>query len=565
MKQSESEKNYTPVGIFIPSPIALIQADPSGNPPSNIIQPPIEPIPSQFKPEKVLTLPAHVINPQQFPSQPFSHPKKSISPQIIPTSAISHLIPESEQTVAPVNIFGAPSNPSSQEDFFAESKKPAVSVFNPQSFSPSPQPSPSLVTEPPKVPTKIIEHSQAVSGFYQNINSPVASPSTFFNPFSAAEDIVASNSNTNIQTQPAPQLNSFFGGPAVQPIQSLLLETEAPIQSLTPQVPISTVLGLVTQEEPKTSNTNNFFDPSPFNPFQQQNDFNTVELTAQSEPNIITDVQNLTLDKENKDSLETATKNREEKIIKAEPISLFNTSFIESSNEQLTVETINYSESTAANEFTVQSFFNDPPLLTDVQENVQDSNYNLIRTNVLNKRIERIAQAENNLIAQDSSETLSIASVIVEPPSSAQSEISEYVSEPQPADVTSQSVPESLQSTQVCIINKILNLALLCINLISAFFLRYFGQDQTDGINIFNWLDKQGKDDIISNMASNEQSSTSVPTTATTTNIVYRPVYKHWFYKTTSESKRIWIPFSFNDSMLLEEAFTMQGRYYYYE
>lgn len=63
-------------------------------------------------------------------------------------------------------------------------------------------------------------------------------------------------------------------------------------------------------------------------------------------------------------------------------------------------------------------------------------------------------------------------------------------------------------------------------------------------------------------MASNEQSSTLIPTT-TTTNIVYRPVYKHWFYKTTGESKRFWIPFSFNDSMLLEEAFTQQGQYYY--
>lgn len=52
---------------------------------------------------------------------------------------------------------------------------------------------------------------------------------------------------------------------------------------------------------------------------------------------------------------------------------------------------------------------------------------------------------------------------------------------------------------------------------------------------------------------------TSTPTTSTSTNIAYRPVYKHWFYKTTSESKRIWIPFSFPDSMLLEEAFLANG------
>lgn len=461
LNQPEFGQNITPVGIFSPSPIALNQADPSGNSPKDIfnIQPHVEPITNQIQPEKVLTPPANVASPQPFSPQPFSHPEKAISPRIVPTSAAS----QSEQTV---NIFSASPNASSQRVFFAGPPQeifhakpepeniltPPIGVFNPQSFSPSPVPSPSVVTEPPKVPANIIEHSQAVSSFHsENISSPVSSPPTFFNPFSAAQDIVATNSATNIQTQPALQLNSFFGGPTAQPIQSSKSQTTAPIQSLTPQVPISTVFGSVTQEEPKTSNNNNFFGLSPFNPFQQQNDCNTDELTAQSEPNIIAELQNLTVDNENQDSLETATELKEE-TINAEPISLFNNSFVGSSNDQLSVETINYSASTAANEFTVQSFFNDPPLLTDVQENVQDSNYSLIRTNVLNKRIARIAQAENSLTGQDSCETLSTASVIVEPPSSAQSEISEYVSEPQPADVTSQSVPESLQNTQVCII-----------------------------------------------------------------------------------------------------------------
>lgn len=460
LNQPEFGQNIAPVGIFNPSPIVLHEA--LGNPPK-ILLPPIEPIPSQIQPEQVLTPPANVTNPQQFSSQSFSHPEKAISPQNIPISAANlQFIPNHKQTVAPVNIFSARSDASSQVNFLAgpsqeifyaklEPEKiltPPASVFNPQSFSPSPQPSLSLVSEPPKAPTNIIEHSQAASSFHQYISSPVSSPSTFFNPFSAAQDIVPTNSATNIQTQPAHQLNSFFGGSTAQPIQSLVLQSDAPIQTLTPQVPISPVFESVAQEKPN----NNFFDSTSLNPFEQQNDLNTVELTAQSESNIITDLQNLTIDKENKDSLETTPDNKEE-TIEAEPISLFNNSFIESPNDQLSVETINYSESTAANEFTVQSFFNDPPLLTEVQENVQDSNYSLIRTNVLNKRIERIAQAENRLAGQDSSETLSIASVIVEPPSSAQSEISEYVSEPQPADVTSQSIPESLQSTQVCFMN----------------------------------------------------------------------------------------------------------------
>lgn len=60
-------------------------------------------------------------------------------------------------------------------------------------------------------------------------------------------------------------------------------------------------------------------------------------------------------------------------------------------------------------------------------------------------------------------------------------------------------------------------------------------------------------------MAKTSNERTTTPYTNSAANIVYRPVYKHWFYKTTSESKRIWIPFSFTDSMLLEEAFVAKG------
>lgn len=82
-------------------------------------------------------------------------------------------------------------------------------------------------------------------------------------------------------------------------------------------------------------------------------------------------------------------------------------------------------------------------------------------------------------------------------------------------------------------------------------------QDQADGINIYSWLNKQESIE----MASTPTAQTSPTSPAgTSTNIAYRPVYKHWFYKTTSESKRIWIPFSFSDSMLLESALA-QGRH----
>lgn len=61
-------------------------------------------------------------------------------------------------------------------------------------------------------------------------------------------------------------------------------------------------------------------------------------------------------------------------------------------------------------------------------------------------------------------------------------------------------------------------------------------------------------------MATTPIERTSTPTTNASTNIAYRPVYKHWFYKITSESKKIWIPFSFTDSMLIEEAFLNKGK-----
>lgn len=52
---------------------------------------------------------------------------------------------------------------------------------------------------------------------------------------------------------------------------------------------------------------------------------------------------------------------------------------------------------------------------------------------------------------------------------------------------------------------------------------------------------------------------TSTPYSNTSANIVYRPVYKHWFYKTAADAKQIWAPFSFTDSMLLEEAYESKG------
>lgn len=70
----------------------------------------------------------------------------------------------------------------------------------------------------------------------------------------------------------------------------------------------------------------------------------------------------------------------------------------------------------------LQNFFNNPPPLTEIQQ--QDSNFNIIGNNLVNKRLATVATAANASI--DPAETLSASSNVVEPPSSAQSEFSEY-------------------------------------------------------------------------------------------------------------------------------------------
>lgn len=49
----------------------------------------------------------------------------------------------------------------------------------------------------------------------------------------------------------------------------------------------------------------------------------------------------------------------------------------------------------------------------------------------------------------------------------------------------------------------------------------------------------------------------SVP--ATSTPMVYRPIYKHWFYQKSKGVKDTWEPFSMTDSLEIEEAHVTQG------
>ncbi|XP_053682318.1 uncharacterized protein LOC128732903 isoform X2 [Sabethes cyaneus] len=46
----------------------------------------------------------------------------------------------------------------------------------------------------------------------------------------------------------------------------------------------------------------------------------------------------------------------------------------------------------------------------------------------------------------------------------------------------------------------------------------------------------------------------SMASISETTNVAYRPVYRHWFFKREMESKVLWLPFSMSDSLALEDA-----------
>lgn len=77
----------------------------------------------------------------------------------------------------------------------------------------------------------------------------------------------------------------------------------------------------------------------------------------------------------------------------------------------------------------------------------------------------------------------------------------------------------------------------------------YF-QDQIDGRNLFNIGLKP-----YTEMATSPDGAPPTTSPQSTTNIAYRPVYKHWFYGVTNDSKTVWSPFSMPDSMNLEDAF----------
>lgn len=347
--------------------------------------------------------------------------------------ATLHLLSQQEASAPPVTTFSpqVQSNPFAfgepsitdlskrQPEFVAEAP---ANIFNQQQSFPS---------------TVNFTEIESASAETVNLSSTGVQ---FFNPIDA-------NQNTS---QTPPQLTSFFGSENKTVAQPQVVAAPA-VSEIVPEarqiVPSSSGLDFGTSGQPIPFN-NNFFDTTPFNPFQQQQESNIATETFTQSDDIITGIQDLALDKEN--NLITATEENIQQISVIDPISFFNNNISTTATatatpiDQLSVT----STSTTSNEFSIQSFFNNPPPLSDLQENVQDSNYNLIRTNLLNKRIERVARIGNPIAGNESPEALSVASVIAEPSSSVQSELSEYAEQPI-ADSISQSVPESLQSNQV--------------------------------------------------------------------------------------------------------------------
>lgn len=90
-------------------------------------------------------------------------------------------------------------------------------------------------------------------------------------------------------------------------------------------------------------------------------------------------------------------------------------------------------------------------------------------------------------------------------------------------------------------------------------FLFFILQDTTDGRILFSLSSRSYTEMATSPTDSQRISPATSP--QSTTNVAYRPIYKHWFFSKISEAKVVWTPFSMADSMNLEEAFIAKSTY----
>lgn len=465
-----------PVQFFSPQPSATYLDEPPLPPPptTELFLPADQTVPSSVHPaapqptppqQVQLFSPAREAKPAaSFPEAPLTQ-VQFFKPDLIEASR-AQAFPATQAAQLPQSFSQFSSQPSAALPPRPQSNSsvqgnPIATAFSPPlvaTFSP-----------PPAVPTFSPPPPPAVSNFFAQ---PTQSAADFFSspvtPHSQSASARASLSSESA----APHLSSFFGSSTIE----------------TPKAAIAAHHGFDSQQESKTpppTPADELTDsPFPVPTFSSSN--------AESEANEVSrQLDSLALDNRNNNELASAEE--------VDPVSFFNDDANDSS------------------EFQIQNFFNNPPLLPESLEVVQDNNFNFIEKNVTNKRIARIASA----VAAE--ETQSQSSFLVEPPSSAPSEFSEYAEQPFAGNIANRSADTSAALDPIA-------------------------REELDGSSAFGAQN-------LAEMARDERASSN----ASASNIAYRPVYKHWFYKVNQGAKPYWTPFSFSDSMALEEAFVSNG------
>ncbi|XP_037805801.1 uncharacterized protein LOC119599926 isoform X2 [Lucilia sericata] len=223
--------------------------------------------------------------------------------------------------------------------------------------------------------------------------------------------------------------------------------------------------------------------------------------------------------------------NQEQEIAK-DPATFFDSFPVQqvTQSQQQTVEVT--APSVATNEEQrIQYFFNNPP--PKDASAVGDLNYDLVHSGLGIKNIQQ--------------RSLTPISNLVEPPSSACSEFSEFSNSTagQKSIAANLSITESSEKSVGKEENKSVdNSAVL-------------EQDSTEtDTNIKHYEDLPEeilKELRMANILSNDKSAT------TSASVSYKPAVKHWFFKRTISDKQIWVPFSHYDSALLETSLLMEN------
>lgn len=395
----------------------------SSNPAVNIFNPfaatadtPVQPSLSQSSTDSTFFVPqtASQIN--------IFHPAAYQSEPTVPSQQLQPVIATLPPSISPLLSDSALSNPRSTTSPIAFLPSNASETPEAIPLNPVPQ---AVLSRPPTLPPTLPPRQNQPLPFVASIFDPTSTiHQTETSPF-------AEHQPQLLSTQPAHSQTVSFFAPTTE-------VKPHPTKTPSPALSADSSNNLQQSSTSHQQNTQNIFNLFESNAVQAQ-DFNPFR--NQSLNNIDDTLNNLSLDSDNNNTSANNNSNESNELtpidepIQSEasvidPKSFFNNNFVD--------DTPSTSASNNTNEFQIQNFFNNPPPLSDTQEVVQDKNFNFIGTNLLNKRIEKIASAVTRT-GTDTSETLSLASCIVEPASSAQSEFSEYA-EPPSNDIINRSV-----------------------------------------------------------------------------------------------------------------------------